>query len=164
MKIEFVYRNHIKRNIVAIIIAIVLLIPLQMTISVVLQDEYFMGIMIVTIILYINTYYYLTKNRFMRYGYYKFYDEKLMIKLNHIYNINVMDIKKVFCFQKTWLGEEYLVLKIKTQDFYVTIITPDFVEKPKYKTLYGLYERLKSYNFFESQEIDEEYFELVNIN
>ncbi len=161
MKTEFTYRMHRRRTALALA-GVIILVPLQLKLTVMIQEKYYMAVMLITILLYEFIFYYVTRNRFLQKGYYKCENDKLEIYLPKKHDIAIKDIRKIECFQKTGFGEEYLVFKIQSHKYRNTIVIPDFVEEQKYQAFHQLYNIIEKYDYFKSNKIDEDYWELVN--
>lgn len=161
MKTEFTYRMHRRRNALALA-GVIILVPLQLKLTVMIQEKYYMAVILITILLYEFIFYYVTRNRFLQKGYYKCENDKLEIYLQKIHDIDIKHIRKIECFQKKGFGEEYLVFKIQSDKYRNTIVIPEFVEEQKYQAFYQLYNSIEKYDYFKSNKIDENYWELVN--
>lgn len=140
MKTEFIYRMHRKRTL-ASLAGVIILVPIQLKISEMMHERYFIPMVLVTVIVYQVVFDAVTEKKFIKKGYYKFENENLKICLQKNYDMDIRNIRRIDCFESTKFREKFLVFKIRSDRCRITILIPDFVEKPEYqiclKTAYG---------------------------
>lgn len=93
MKTEFTYRMHRRRNALALA-GVIILVPLQLKLTVMIQEKYYMAVMLITIFIF----YYVTRNRFLQKGYYKCENDKLEIYLPQKHDIAIKDIRRFISY------------------------------------------------------------------
>lgn len=80
MKTEFIYRMHRKRTLSSLA-GVIILVPIQLKISEMMHERYFIPMVLVTVIVYQVVFDAVTEKKFIKKGYYKFENENLKICL-----------------------------------------------------------------------------------